>query len=465
MPSSSSPTVESDLVLFKYFERDSDSDVSWFALQKFWSLFAIALFVVTSGLWVPQTLFPQVALIELFNGFPSEIAYGAMAVVFIALLSILVGKFACDSTPRSMKIRFLSWGILVDAIVLLWLTDQHRIQPWAVHLVVGALVFITCQPQRGVALLRMLAISIYIYSALGKFDYQFMHSVGPQLLTGLAGLIGVDMKTWDSTLVSKLSLLLPLGELLIGIMLCHRRTRKLAVLSATIMHICLAVLFSPLGLNHEWGVVVWNVFFIFQNDMLFGTTLLAGVSKCRSKSEPTATGAEVELSEHTVDKPVKPQAQWIGQLILTAVLVVPALEPFAVVDHWPSWGLYSPHNSRVIVRVNLSAGTKTDEIEEFFQSQSGDAPFRVLDLSRWSLETLGVPIYPQQRYQLGVALAVAQKYNLGRAIEVDLLSMSARLNGSRQRETLRGVEAIKMACQRYRLNAVPAPFLHSQGRE
>jgi hypothetical protein len=451
--------------LFKYFERNSDSDVIWFALQKFWALFAIALFVVTSGLWLPQTLFPQVALLELFNGFPSGIIYGAIAVVIIALFSILLGKFSYDTIPRSLKIRFLSWAILTDAIAILCLIDQHRIQPWVVHLVVGAFVFMTCRPQRGVALLRILAISIYIYSALGKFDYQFMHSVGPQLLTGLAELISVDMKTWDSTLVSKLSLLLPLGELLIGIMLCHCRTRKLAILSATAMHICLAVLFSPFGLNHEWGVVVWNVFFIFQNDMLFGTTLLAGVSKCRSKSEPTATGAEVELSEHTVDKPVKPQAQWIGQLILTAVLVVPALEPFAVVDHWPSWGLYSPRNSRVVVRVYLSAGTKTNEIEEFFQPQLPNVPFRVLDLSRWSLETLGVPIYPQQRYQLGVALAVAQKYNLGRAIEVDLLSMSDRLTGSRERETLRGVEAIKMACQRYRLNAVAAPFLRSPRRE
>ncbi|MBT4694842.1 MAG: hypothetical protein HOB73_16020 [Planctomycetaceae bacterium] len=451
--------------MFKYFERNSDSDVVWSALQKFWALFAIALFVVTSGLWLPQTLFPQVALIELFNGIPSTIIYGAIAAVIIALFSILLGKFSYDTIPRSLKIRFLSWAIVVDAIVLLWLADQHRIQPWAVHLFVGALVFISCRPQRGVALLRILAISIYIYSALGKFDYQFMHSIGPQLLTGLSEFIGVDIKTWDSTLVSKLSLLLPAGELLIGIMLCHRRMRKLAIFGATLMHICLAVLFSPLGLNHEWGVVVWNVFFIVQNDMLFGTKLLAGVSKCRSKFKPATAVVEVEISGNTVDKPVKPEAQWIGQLILMAVLVLPALEPYEVVDHWPSWGLYSPRNSRVAVRVYLSAGTKTNEIEEFFQPQFGNAPFRVLDLSRWSLETLGVPIYPQQRYQLGVALAAAQKYNLGRAIEVDLLSMSDRLTGSRQRETLRGVEALKMACQRYRLNAVPASFLHAPVRE
>jgi hypothetical protein len=451
--------------LFKYFERNSDSDVVWFALQKFWALFAIVLFVVTSGLWLPQTLFPQVALIELFNGLPSEIIYGAIAMVIIALISILLGKFSYDTIPRSLNIRLLSWAILVDAIVLLWLTDQHRIQPWSVHLVVGALVFLTCRPQRGVALLRVFAISIYIYSALGKFDHQFMNSMGPQLLTGLAELIGVDIKTWDSALVAKLSLLLPLGELLIGIMLCHRRTRRLAILSATLMHICLVVLFSPLGLNHEWGVVVWNGFFIIQNDLLFGTTLLAGVAKCRSKSKPAANAAEVELPEHTIDKPVKPLVQWIGQLILTFVLVLPAFERYEVLDHWPSWGLYSPRNSRVVVRVYLSAGTKTKEIEEFFQPQYGNAAFHVLDLSRWSLETLGVPIYPQQRYQLGVARAVAQKYDLGRAIEVDLLSMSQRLTGSRQRETLRGVEAIKMACQRYRLNAVPAPFLHSLERD
>ena len=451
--------------MFKYFERNSDSDVIWFALQKFWALFALALFVVTGGLWLPQTLFPQVALIGIFNTIPSEIIYGAMAVVLIALLSILVGKFAYDSTSKSLKIRFLSWAILIAAIAILWLADQHRIQPWGVHLFVGTVVFMSCRPRRGVALLRVFAISIYIYSALGKFDYQFMHSVGPQLMTGLAGLIGVDMKVWDASLVSKLSLLLPLGELLIGIMLCHRRTRKLAILSATMMHICLAVLFSPVGLNHEWAVVVWNVFFVFQNDMLFGTTLLVGISQWRLKSKSRATVAEAEYAEQAVDKSVKPQAQWLGQLILVAVLVLPAFESYTVLDHWPSWGLYSPRNSRVVVRIYLSAGTKTNEIEDFFHPQFDNAPFRVLDLNRWSLETLGVPIYPQQRYQLGVALAVAQKCNLDRAIEVDLLSMSDRLTGSRQRETLRGVEAIKMACQHYYFNAVPAPFLHSNGRE
>lgn len=451
--------------MFKYFERDSDSDSVWFALQKFWALFAIVLFVVTWKLWFPQTLFPQVALIELFNGIPSEIIYGAIALVVIALFSILLSKFSYATVPRSLNFRLLSWAILIDAIVLLWLTDQHRIQPWSVHLVVGALVFLTCRPQRGVALLRLFAISIYMYSALGKFDHQFMNTVGPRLLTGLAELIGVDIKTWDSALVSKLSLLLPLGELLIGVLLCHRRTRKLAIFSATFMHICLVVLFSPLGLNHEWAVVVWNGFFIIQNDMLFGTTLLSGVAKCRSKSKSAVNVAEVELSEHTIDNRVKSQVQWIGQLFLTLVLVLPAFERYEVVDHWPSWGLYSPRNSRVVVRIYLSAGIKTKEIEEFFQPQFGNAAFHVLDLSRWSLETLGVPIYPQQRYQLGVARAVAQKYDLGRAIEVDLLSMSQRLTGSRQRETLRGVEAIKMACHRYRFNAVPAPFLDSSELE
>ena len=100
--------------MFKYFERNSDSDVIWFALQKFWALFALALFVVTGGLWLPQTLFPQVALIGIFNTIPSEIIYGAMAVVLIALLSILVGKFAYDSTSKSLKIRFLSWAISVS---------------------------------------------------------------------------------------------------------------------------------------------------------------------------------------------------------------------------------------------------------------------------------------------------------------------------------------------------------------
>ena len=62
--------------------------------------------------------------------------------------------------------------------------------------------------------------------------------------------------------------------------------------------------------------------------------------------------------------------------------------------------------------------------------------WRELDLSEWSLKVRKVPIYPQARYQLGLASQLAASLNLSDALRVKLQSVSDRRTGNRNEQLL-----------------------------
>ena len=59
-------------------------------------------------------------------------------------------------------------------------------------------------------------------------------------------------------------------------------------------------------------------------------------------------------------------------------------------------------------------------------------------MAAWSLEVLGVPLYPQARFQLAVAAEAARKYELDREIRAEVLGAVDRFSGERKRRMLRG---------------------------
>jgi hypothetical protein len=76
-------------------------------------------------------------------------------------------------------------------------------------------------------------------------------------------------------------------------------------------------------------------------------------------------------------------------------------------------------------------------------------------MDRWSLSELAVPIYPQDRFQVGVALAVAKHYDLDRSIRVVWQSASARISGARETETWNGIGQSQLKAEQFHLNALP----------
>ena len=85
----------------------------------------------------------------------------------------------------------------------------------------------------------------------------------------------------------------------------------------------------------------------------------------------------------------------------------------------------------------------------------GNRPGGKLRIDRWSLEALGAPVYPQDRFQVGVALALAEKYNLGQDIRVEIDSPANRWTGNRSTKVYQGAGAIRELAGQYRLNAFP----------
>ena len=77
-----------------------------------------------------------------------------------------------------------------------------------------------------------------------------------------------------------------------------------------------------------------------------------------------------------------------------------------------------------------------------------------LSLSQLSLDELRAPIYPQDRFQIGAALAIANRYQLGEKVHVEMQSASDRFSGARRRRMIDGATALREAADEFWLNAI-----------
>jgi len=75
------------------------------------------------------------------------------------------------------------------------------------------------------------------------------------------------------------------------------------------------------------------------------------------------------------------------------------------------------------------------------------------DTLAWSEATLFVPVYPQARFQLAVAMADLQDYDEGYSITVK--GVADRWTGNRETETLTGTDLMKMRASKFWLNTAP----------
>ncbi len=432
-----------DMKMLKVFEFGADSPSRWRWVQQSWGLFGLLLILATWRLWTPQTVYPRVPLIEVAGVLPSACQWAALSIALFALATVLI--FHAQIRDRGR--RWLSFAFVASMLVLI-ATDQHRLQPWAYQMTIYAVVLGSMRSdragrRRGLALLRILTISIYLYSSLGKFDFQFLHSVGQQFLEVTGSFVGIDIQGWPWTARLWAAALFPLIELLLVAALVVPRLRKLGVAVAVTMHASLCFILGPWGLGHEVGVLAWNGFFIAQAVLLF-----AG-----SEPPAEATGATA---------PTEPAPRhWLATGIVLAAGCLPLLEPLGWFDHWPAWGLYSPRNSRAIVEVHRAGiPSLPARLKPYLADAGAEASWVRLEIDAWSLEALAAPIYPQDRFQLGVAASIATQYGLERSIRVRLLGMSNRLNGVRQVKTLTGRQQLVAAAEGFRLNAHPVQEGH-----
>ncbi len=390
----------------------------------------VLLWSTTWQLWTPQSLYPQVPLLQLACYLPGWVDWLTLLGIVASLL--LLGAHA-PHAPR----RWQAFVILATCLILQFIGDQHRLQPWAYEFLLIVLVMVFAPAERVLPLLRLLTVSIYFHSALSKADITFFQTLGYDFFSTLLDQLGLQVGR-ESRLATLGIACFPLGEIAIAGGLCFRTTRRLACLGSLIMHSTLLIILGPTGLDHQTPVLLWNAGFMLLNLLLFWN--------CRRFFPTKAKGLKPSLNTSTAP----------GIALAMLVLICPFLAPWQWFDHWPAWGLYSPSAGRVSVFIHRQAADRiAPPAATYLVDPNPDEAWLQLDIDRWSLEELHVPIYPQARFQLGVAKAVARQYHLDYSIRAYAFGPAARFSGIRRCTELRGIVPIQQAAQQHWLNAHP----------
>lgn len=398
-------------------------------------VFAILLFAVSHRLWWQAgNLFPQVPLLGLVNSWDSSVcAYLDRFTLILTMFSLVL-----QLSPIAKLQSIGTIGFLLGACLLV-VTDQHRLQPWLQQLFLLTAFSWLLSRFGYVSYARFLLISIYLFSAFSKLDYTFLQTLGQEFAAQLFRFVGQRFDQLSDATRLGIAFVFPVSELAIGMGLAWSKSRRFAAYVAIVLHLVLLLILGPWGLRHHWGVLVWNFFFIFQIGVLF-----------LWREQPTERPTE-QLAT------AKPTSRW-GQRVCWALILLPLLEPFQCMDHWPAWQLYAPRNSRVVFSVlEGRVSSLPNSLQRFVDGDPEAATlWRRFDIDAWSLESIGVPIYPQDRFQLGVSLAIADRFDLGGGVRAEVRSTADRLNGMRTQSVFRGAEEIAEATRnQFRLNAMP----------
>lgn len=457
-------------------------------------LTTLGLMIATWSLWGNTTAYPQVPWFAWGRSVSPQIDR-AVFYVFIVIAILTLGQsvkaalwpprdwFESECRARETCSRpqesgdwynRLGLGLCFVCLTFLILLNQHRLQPWAYQFLLISLPILLLDRDaqsrdRVWRCLRLLMISLYLHSALSKFDSAFCLGLGRSFWDTLwrwmpdqmSGGLGAD---WQPRRPHFGPLLFPLVEFLIALGLTWSRTRSFAVWGAVGMHLILIAILSPWGLGHRPAVLIWNLSFVVLIPMVFlslkSTHPLIEKDSSqdpRSATVPPAHPGLIQLS-------YKFRQMLTVTVVWTSVLI-PFLEPFGLCDVWLAWGLYADHGERMAIFVSDSGHGKLPSVwKEGAQISKWDnldpeseypSHWRVR-IDRISLQVTGAPIYPQIRFQIGVAIGLARQARLhGSNMSVVIESRATRWTGKRKVIRLNSVDEIELFADRLWFNAQP----------
>lgn len=390
---------------------------SWL-FPRVWAALVLLLIGVTYPLWFPVTDPSEYPTIALVKSLPLD----ARPLELLSTITLIVSLLVVIIWPTTSR---AVWWLIAGALASSFLIDQHRLQPWAYQTAIYAVVIASLPPRLARRWLIPLAASMYLYSALGKLDYQFAYTVGQDFLNTAVRPLGGLPDAWELSLRAKLALGFPIVELFLGVGLLFHSTRKFVVPLVMLMHLALLGILGPWGLDHSNGLLLWNIALLAQAYLLL---MVDAPESAPSNEQPRSVLALIAYG-----------------LVITAMLA-PIGERSGHWDHWTSWALYSPHSSRAEVEIHGSAIESLPmSLRPFVEQDSDGDRWHSWNLGRWSLTARKVPVYPQARYQLAVAQCLAERYQLKDAIRVRQRGAANRWTGEREERRWLGQREIEQA--------------------
>ncbi|MFG0290816.1 MAG: hypothetical protein ACF8CQ_21785 [Rhodopirellula sp. JB044] len=412
-------------------------------VSRYWSVALALLLGVSYRLWLPGTwtqseYYPAVPLLGVSSWLGTFVTVSLMPL-------LVVGCGVVYFSGRNGTLRRTGWFTIAVMLLLGFATDQHRLQPWAYQSFLYACLFVLLPPSLWVGALRVLTISVYLYSSIGKFDFQFLHTVGQDFLGAVTRCAPVDISLWDHRTRLIAAGGFPAVELLLAILLVFPRTRRGGGMLAIMMHFGLIVILSPWGMHHSLGVLCWNAILAGQAYLLFIMP---------EDGKPDEVHGTPRGDELMAGRSIR---VLLASVIVLAAVVLPLTERRGRYDqanwhwdHWLSWALYSPHNSRVSVQVHRSViADLPPGLRDAFGEDDDQEAWREFDLGALSLRSRGVPVLPQARYQLKLAIAIAEQQGWTHEIRGVQRSSSDRWDGTREEEWMNQIGAMRNVAVKY----------------
>jgi uncharacterized membrane protein YphA (DoxX/SURF4 family) len=343
----------------------------------------IAGILLSYKLWLTERFFPHTPI---FSFIPQPPFPADMIMLALAIALLLFIAFA--PAPRRMIIAFC---ILFSVILIL---DQNRWQPWVFQYFCMMIMLLFVSWKRDdhirhshvVNAFRLIIAGIYLYSGLQKLNPKFFSDTYPWLLEPLTREPGPFLLS--------LAYAFPAIEIFMGIGLLFRRTRRIALVFAVIMHVLILLDMSPLGHNYNIVIWPWNIAMICFAIVLF------------RRDAPPLKAYRKSLRHRPV------------VVMFLLFWIAPALSFFNVWDSYLSASLYSGNTSNGVVWFTDDVRAKLPaEVQGYVQ---GGFNQNQLPVKYWSMMELGVPGYPEKRVFVNVKNHLEQ-YATGDSSDVYLL--------------------------------------------
>lgn len=439
----------------------------------------LVLMAVTWRLWFSASDFPAVPFLSVLTGVPRSVdcilSVGLMAALLIDAVVSAVELAGRGNSARLARVGRASDLVFVLTAGMLALLNQHCLQPWMYHLLLlTPLLWQSSSDARSAGHLERtddagslkdcsggrrqmifwLTASIYGWSAWSKLDAGFLESHGPKFVHAICEIMGFATTFWSDRIWWTAAAALPMGELLVGLALLFRRFRSVGLAASLVMHVLLILAVGPWGLNHRAGVLLWNGFFLAQNFML-----LVAVRRT-DRSDDSLTGETPAVVQ--TPGPVECLARYrVASLVVVGATVFPAFRTVGYCDTWPAWAVYASSPARVLVQVrDDSVSALPQPLQRYIESQGISDGWSWLRIDRWCLAATGTPLYPEDRFHLGIALYVAEPADLRGRIRIIYEEEADRWTGERERLVRTGMSAMTEFADRFLLNSSPREQRH-----
>lgn len=194
-------------------------------------------------LWMGNREFPLVPVWDALLAVPLWVHFA----LFVSAMALMVLSILMPKKP-------LLWLILLFEI-LSCLLDQNRWQPWEYQF----LFFIFCYAALPSSNMirkgwQVILVSTYFFGGLFKLNPYFIHDTWQYLIL-IKWLHIIPHHEW----LLRAGYLIPLIEMLAGMLLLFKISQRFAGLLLIAMHVFILLLLGPLGLNINGVVWPWNI--------------------------------------------------------------------------------------------------------------------------------------------------------------------------------------------------------------